>query len=54
VEVSWGHLVDIVAIVVLGAICIAALEHGVDTVLVGAVCTIIGGIAGYVYKAARK
>jgi len=53
VEVSWEHLVDIVAIVVLGAICIAALEHGLNTVLVGAVCTIIGGIAGYVLKGTR-
>jgi len=53
VEVSWEHLVDIVAIVTLGAVCIAALQHGIDTALVGAVCAIIGGIAGYVFKGFR-
>jgi len=52
--IRWKYVVDIVAIVVLGAICIKALEHGVDTVLVGTVCAIIGGIAGYVFKGSRR
>jgi len=52
--VRWKYVVDIVAIVVIGVICIKALEHGVDTTLVGAACAIIGGIAGYVFKASRR
>jgi hypothetical protein len=40
-------LVKIVAIISLTAICITALVHGIDSVLVGTVSAIIGGIAGY-------
>jgi len=51
--VKWEFVVDIVAIVVIGAICIKALDLGIDAALVGTVCAIIGGIAGYVFKGAR-
>jgi hypothetical protein len=40
-------LVKVVAIVSLTAICITALTRGIDSVLVGTVSAIIGGIAGY-------
>jgi hypothetical protein len=40
-------LVKIVAIVSLTIICVTALSRGIDSVLVGSVSAIIGGIAGY-------
>jgi outer membrane lipoprotein SlyB len=40
-------LVKVVAIISLTAICITALTRGIDSVLVGTVSAIIGGIAGY-------
>lgn len=40
-------LVKITAIVSLTIICSIALLRGIDSVLVGTVCSIIGGIAGY-------
>ena len=43
-------LVKVVAIVSLTAICITALMHGIDSVLVGTVSAIIGGIAGYEFR----
>jgi len=52
--IRWKYVVDIVAIVVIGAICIKALEHGVNTAMVGVCCSIIAGIAGYVYGVKRS
>jgi outer membrane lipoprotein SlyB len=40
-------VVKVVAIISLTAICITALARGIDSVLVGTVSAIIGGIAGY-------
>ena len=40
-------LVKITAIASLTIICSLALLKGIDSVLVGTVCSIIGGIAGY-------
>ncbi|MEM2352550.1 MAG: hypothetical protein QXT26_09100 [Thermoproteota archaeon] len=47
-------LIKITAIICLTAICITALIHGIDSALVGTVAAIIGGIAGYSMKKARK
>jgi hypothetical protein len=43
-------LVKVVAIISLTAICVVALLHGIDSVLVAAVSAIIGGIAGYEFR----
>jgi len=40
-------IIKITAIVCLTLICITALLHGIDSVLVGTVSGIIGGVAGY-------
>jgi hypothetical protein len=40
-------IVKIVAIVSLTVICSLAIMHGIDSVLIGTVSAIIGGIAGY-------
>jgi len=40
-------LVKLTAIVCLTIICVVALLHKIDSVLVGTVSAIVGGIAGY-------
>jgi len=40
-------LVKLTAIICLTIICITALLHGIDSVLAGSICGVIGGIAGY-------
>jgi hypothetical protein len=45
--ISETGLIKITAIISLTAIVIVALIHGIDSVLVGTVSAIIGGIAGY-------
>jgi hypothetical protein len=40
-------IVKLVAIVCLTVICSVALLKGIDSVLTGTICSIIGGIAGY-------
>ena len=40
-------IVKLVAIISLTTIAITALLHGIDSVLIGTVSSIIGGIAGY-------
>jgi hypothetical protein len=47
--ISETGLIKITAIISLTAIVIVALIHGIDSVLVGTVSAIIGGIAGYEY-----
>jgi hypothetical protein len=42
-----SSLVKIVAIISLTVICVFALIRGIDSVLVGSISAIIGGIAGY-------
>jgi len=42
-----SSLVKIVAIISLAVICVFALSRGIDSVLVGSISAIIGGIAGY-------
>ncbi len=46
--------VKIVAITCLTVICICALWKGIDSVLVGSVAGIIGGIAGYAVGRRRR
>jgi hypothetical protein len=48
--VRESTIVKVVAIVSLTVICSLALLQGVDSVLVGTVSAIIGGIAGYEFK----
>jgi len=43
-------LVKITAIVSLTVICAVAVLHGIDSVLIGTVSAIIGGIAGYEFR----
>jgi len=45
--VKDATLIKITAIVCLTVICSLALIQGIDSVLVGTVSAIIGGIAGY-------
>lgn len=40
-------IVKLVAIVCLTVICSMALYKGIDSVLTGTICSIIGGVAGY-------
>jgi hypothetical protein len=40
-------IIKLVAITCLTTICGIALLRGIDSVLVGTICSIIGGIAGY-------
>jgi membrane protein YqaA with SNARE-associated domain len=40
-------LIKITAIICLTVICVVALLHRIDSVLVGMVSAVIGGIAGY-------
>ncbi|MEM4473943.1 MAG: hypothetical protein QXY75_03050 [Candidatus Bathyarchaeia archaeon] len=47
-------LVKITAIMCLTAICITALTYKIDSALVGTIAAIIGGIAGYSIRKARK
>jgi hypothetical protein len=47
--ISETGLIKITAIVSLTTITIVALVHGIDSVLVGTISAIIGGIAGYEY-----
>jgi hypothetical protein len=42
-----SSLVKIIAIVSLTIIGVTALSHGIDSVLIGSISAIIGGIAGY-------
>jgi hypothetical protein len=42
-----SSLVKIVAIVSLTVISVTALSRGIDSVLIGSISAIIGGIAGY-------
>lgn len=41
-------------IVCLTAICIFALYQGIDSVLLGSICAIIGGVLGYSLKYSGK
>jgi len=43
-------IVKLTAIASLTIIAVFALNHGIDSVLVGTVSAIIGGIAGYEFK----
>jgi hypothetical protein len=45
-----SSLVKIVAIVSLTVISVSALSRGMDSVLIGSISAIIGGIAGYEIK----
>jgi len=47
-------LVKIVGIASISAIVIVALLHGIDSVLTGTACSIIGGIAGYEFGKGKK
>jgi len=48
-------LIKITAIICLTVICSLALYHGIDSVLIGTVSSIIGGIAGYqIGKVAKR
>jgi len=47
-------IVKIVAVVCLTVICSIALIKGIDSVLVGTVASIIGGIAGYEFGRRQK
>jgi hypothetical protein len=40
-------VVKLVAIICLTVICSMALYKGIDSVLAGTICSIIGGVAGY-------
>jgi membrane protein YqaA with SNARE-associated domain len=44
---SEETLIKITAIICLTVICVVALLHRIDSVLVGTASAIIGGIAGY-------
>jgi membrane protein YqaA with SNARE-associated domain len=45
--ISDETLIKITAIICLTVICSLALLHGIDSVLVGTISAIVGGIAGY-------
>jgi hypothetical protein len=47
-------VVKIVAIIALTIICTVAVMHGIDSVLIGTISAIIGGIAGYELRALRE
>lgn len=47
-------IIKIIAICSLTAICCMALLKGIDSVLVGSISAIIGGIAGYEYGKKKK
>jgi len=47
-------IVKLTAIVCLTIICSIALLKGIDSVLVGTVASIIGGVAGYEFGRRRK
>jgi membrane protein YqaA with SNARE-associated domain len=47
-------LIKITAIVCLTLICVVALLHRIDSVLVGTASAVIGGIAGYELGRAKK
>jgi len=51
---SGSDLVKIAAVICLTAICITALNKGIDSALVGMVAGAIGGIVGYSVKRASK
>jgi hypothetical protein len=40
-------IIKLVAIISLTTICSIALLKGIDSVLAGTICSIIGGVAGY-------
>ena len=50
VLINGSTLVKLAAIVSLTVISVTALLHGIDSVLVGTVSAIIGGIAGYEFR----
>jgi len=52
--VNGDILVKVVAIISLASICVAALMKGIDSVLVGTVSAVIGGIAGYQFGKSSK
>ena len=43
-------MVTIVAVVAIAAIVIVALCHGVDSVVTGSGCAIIGSVVGWFYR----
>ena len=47
-------IVKLVAIVCLTVICSMALYKGIDSVLTGTICSIIGGVAGYEFGRRQK
>jgi len=47
-------IVKLTAIVCLTIICSVALLKGIDSVLTGTICSIIGGVAGYEFGRRQK
>jgi len=47
-------IIKLVAITCLTIICSLAILRGVDSVLTGTICSIIGGIAGYEFGRRQK
>jgi hypothetical protein len=47
-------IIKLVAITCLTIICSIALLKGIDSVLTGTICSIIGGIAGYEFGRRQK
>ena len=45
-------IVKLTAIIALTVICTIAVLHGIDSVIIGTVSAIIGGIAGYEIRGA--
>jgi hypothetical protein len=54
VAVRDETIIKITAIVCLTVICSLALLRGIDSVLVGSVSAVIGGIAGYSFAKFKK
>jgi membrane protein YqaA with SNARE-associated domain len=45
--INGSTIVKITAIISLTIICVVAVFHGIDSVLIGTIASIIGGVAGY-------
>jgi uncharacterized membrane protein required for colicin V production len=52
--ISDETLLKITAIICLTVICSLALMRGIDSVLIGSVSAIIGGVAGYQLAKAKE
>jgi uncharacterized membrane protein required for colicin V production len=52
IQLNGSTIVKLAAIISLTIICVVAVLHGIDSVLIGTVSAIIGGIAGYEFRKA--